>query len=309
MKWIETKVVFESDDIRMAEEAVSQIFYELGVQGVVVDDPTLEPPEGWGKEAEPTPEFNAVTGFFPMSGAGKNKQEILEKRLGNLPGILDIQYRLASRVLDEEDWAESWKAYFHPMNITRNIVVKPTWRDYRPEPGETVIELDPGMAFGTGTHPTTTMCVEMLEKHLKEGDSFLDVGAGSGILMLSAAVLGAGKLVGVDQDETAVKVSRENLELNRIPTDSWRVDAGDLVRDVNERFDVVAANILSEVILSLLDDLETVLAEDGVFICSGIAEGNSEAVIEKMNMLGFEILEKTVKDQWVAIACRKKRGA
>ncbi|MCP4693895.1 MAG: 50S ribosomal protein L11 methyltransferase [Desulfobacterales bacterium] len=308
MKWIEIKVVFESDDAPVAEEAISDIFLELGVQGVVVDDPSLEPAEGWGDGAEPKPEFNAVTGFFPMTETGKKKQEILKERLDRLTGSLDVRCRIASRAIDEEDWAESWKAYFHPQNITPTIVVKPTWRSYEPKQGERIIELDPGMAFGTGTHPTTSMCVEMLEKYLKKGDAFLDVGAGSGILMLSAALLGAGKLVGVDEDEVAVKISRENLLLNKVPEEKFQVGPGDLVQAVAERFDVVAANILSRVILVLLDDLDMVLAENGIFICSGIAEENHGEVLDKMKRLGFEILEVVIKEKWVVIACGRRRG-
>ncbi len=307
MKWIETKVVFESGNTQVAEEAVSDIFYGLGVQGVVVDDPTLDPAEGWGDGAEPKPEFNAVTGFFPWSERGKKKQEILKERLEGLTGTIDIKFRLAARVMDEEDWAESWKAYFYPRNITEQMVVKPTWRSYEPKPGEMIIELDPGMAFGTGTHPTTSMCVRMLEKHLKKGDAYLDVGVGSGILMVSAALLGAGKLVGVDEDEVAVGICRENLRLNKVPEETFHVDIGNLVRGVNDRFDVVTANILSEVILVLLDDIEKVLAKDGLFICSGIAEENSGPVIDKMNALGFEISEVTTREQWVAISCGKSR--
>ncbi len=213
-------------------------------------------------------------------------------------------FRISYKEIDEEDWAHSWKAYFWPQKIGRKMVVKPTWRDYRADRGEMVIELDPGMAFGTGTHTTTTMCVSMIEKYLKKGDLFLDIGSGSGILMIAAAKLGAGKIRGVDHDETAVNIAVENLRRNGVEAQRFFVNCANLTEGITEKYDIVAANILSHVILDLLKDIRQVLTSEGVFICSGIVDKNEKQVVAAMRHIGFEILEIDSKDEWVAIAGR-----
>jgi len=184
------------------------------------------------------------------------------------------------------------------------MVVKPTWRDYRADTDEVVIELDPGMAFGTGTHPTTTMCISMIENYLEKGDLFLDIGTGSGILMIAAAKLGADKICGVDNDETAVNIAVENLRRNGIDAQRFLVNCANLVEGIKEKYDIVAANILSHVILDLLKDLGRVLKSGGVFICSGIVDKNETQVVAAMRNIGFEILETSSQDEWVAIAGR-----
>jgi ribosomal protein L11 methyltransferase len=185
-------------------------------------------------------------------------------------------------------------------------VVKPTWCKYRTGADDIVVELDPGMAFGTGTHPTTALCIKMIEKHLRRGDSFLDVGTGSGILMIAAARLGAGKLCGIDKDEVAVEVAGKNLKLNRIDPNCYRLAAGDLVAEINGPFQFVVANIFSHVILELLQDIKGVLEAEGMLVCSGIIAENQQSVISEMERIGFEILDKEIEEEWVAIAGRLK---
>ena len=160
------------------------------------------------------------------------------------------------------------------------------------------------MAFGTGTHPTTSLCIRLLEARLLPGQRFLDVGTGSGILMIAAGKLGAGPMVGVDRDGVAVAVARENLRKNGIGEGAAVVRSGDLLDGVDRTIDVVTANILSEVILVLLDDIRRVLVPGGILICSGIISGNRDKVTEKMAALGFEILEVREKEGWVAVAGR-----
>jgi ribosomal protein L11 methyltransferase len=203
--------------------------------------------------------------------------------------------------LDEEDWAESWKAHFEPQKIGRKIVVKPTWRNYRSAPGEIVLELDPGMAFGTGTHPTTALCIEMIEAYLNKGDAFLDVGTGSGILMIAAAKLGAGIVCGVDQDEVAADIASKNLKLNGIEAQKFSVICGNLVEGIKNRYDFVAANILTDIVVELLSCILQVLKIGGTFVCSGIMQENQDLVIFKMEEMGFEITEIGRKEDWVAI--------
>ena len=186
------------------------------------------------------------------------------------------------------------------------MVVKPTWRDYRADTGEMVIELDPGMAFGTGTHPTTTMCIALIENYLEKADLFLDIGTGSGILMIAAAKLGAGIIGGVDNDETAVHIAVENLKRNSVDAQKFFVNCANLAEGIKEKYDIVVANILSQVILDLLNDIGGVLKAGGIFICSGIVDKNEKQVVAAMRNIGFEILETSSQDEWVAIAGRLK---
>ncbi len=305
MKWIETKVAFTSRDDALAVDLIAQAFYDLDAKGVVVDDPHLEPEEGWGPDAVPPPAEPAVTGYLPADHRMEDHRQHLEQALSRLAAGIGLTYRIDRRSIDEEDWAEAWKAFFRPQVITPRFAVKPTWCRYDPPPGRLVIEIDPGMAFGTGTHPTTTLCIRLLERYLRPDDAVLDVGTGSGILLVAADKLGAGRLAGIDRDPVAVEVAGGNLAQNRIDPDRVTLHCGDLTRNVSDTFDVVVANILAEVILDLLDDVGRTLRPDGVFICSGIITASRAAVADKLVSRGFEILETRSEEGWVALAGRK----
>jgi len=258
MRWMETKVIFEHEDSLLASDLIADAFYEAGLQGVVVESPEAEPTLDWGEDAEKLPEYHAITGYFPENDQGRGQYRELEQGLERLRERTGIFYRMVCRKIDEQDWAESWKAYFWPQEITPGLVVKPTWREYAPKNGQIVIEIDPGMAFGTGTHPTTALCAQMIETALKPGDRMLDVGTGSGILMIIAARLGASRMLGVDNDEVAVETARKNLLLNQIDPGTFEVVQGNLIDGVSGTFDLVTANILSEVIIRLLNDIPRV---------------------------------------------------
>ena len=311
MKWIEAKVVFDQPGqdpaaTELAVDLISDIFYEFGLQGVVVEDPALDPEEDWAEDAIGRAVCNAVTAYLPEDSQTDQRCQILEEKLSLLserPGLIS---RISYKKLDDEDWAHAWKAYFWPQKISDNLVVKPTWREYKAGAGEVVIELDPGMAFGTGTHPTTVLCVAMIEKFLKPDDCFLDVGTGSGILMIAAAKLGAARVSGIDKDETAVKIAAANLELNAIESQRFQVKTGNLVDETNETYNIIAANILTHVILDLIVDIKRVLSPGGVFICSGIVDKNHSQVTKALQDIGFEILETAYKEGWVAITARFK---
>ena len=301
MRWMETKVIFEHEDSRLASDLIADAFYEAGLQGVVVESPEVEPTLDWGEDAEKLPEYHAVTGYFPENNQGMGQYRELEQCLERLRQRTGIVYRMVCRKIDEQDWAESWKAYFWPQEITPHLVVKPTWREYVPRAGQIVIEIDPGMAFGTGTHPTTALCAQMIETCLKPGDRMLDVGTGSGILMIIAARLGAGRMLGVDNDEVAVETARKNLLLNQIDPRTFEVVQGNLIDGVTGTFDLVTANILSEVIIRLLNDIPRVLAPGGLFVASGIIEENCGKVLEKMEQAGLTAVETIIREKWAAI--------
>jgi ribosomal protein L11 methyltransferase len=304
MKWIEAKIVFDHTDKDLAADLISNVFYDLGLQGVALDDPDIEPEEDWAEDAIGRPAQHAVTGYIHQDNQAEGRCQILQERLQQLKRQLNMAYRISYRELDEQDWAHAWKAYFWPRKIGARLVVKPTWRDYRAAAGEIVIELDPGMAFGTGTHPTTALCLNMIEKYLSRGDSFLDVGTGSGILLIAAAKLGAGPLWGVDKDEVALGVAAENLKLNRIGPQIFHLTAGDLGAQISGLFNFIVANIYSHVILKLLDDIPRLLTAGGIFVGSGIIRENKNVVLAAMEKLKFKILETAAEEDWIAVVGR-----
>jgi len=305
MKWIEAKVVFDFHEDQFATDLIANIFYDLELSGVVLEDPTVALTNEETGETDNSSDHYAVIGYIPKNRQVEKKQMILEEKLIRLKKISRIQSKIVYREIDEEDWAESWKTFFWPQKIGERVVIKPTWRKYNADPGDIIIEIDPGMAFGTGTHPTTAMCIIMIENYLKEGASFLDMGTGSGILMVVAAKLGARYGLGIDKDEDATNVARKNLLLNNIQTDHFRVKTGKLFYGVKEKFDLVVANISTDIVVILLEGVREALAIGGTFICSGIIEENHYQVLEKMDAVGLEILETQIKEGWVTITCRK----
>ncbi|MBT8367633.1 MAG: 50S ribosomal protein L11 methyltransferase [Deltaproteobacteria bacterium] len=304
MKWIEAKIVFDHPDKDLAADLISDVFYDFGLQGVAMDDPTIEPNEDWAEDTIDRPAQSAVTGYIHNDNQADPRCKILEEKLKQLKHDLGLIYRISYKELDEQDWAHAWKAYFWPQKISPHLVVKPTWREYQADSDEIVIELDPGMAFGTGTHPTTALCITMIEKYLSRGNSFLDVGTGSGILMIAAAKLGAGKLCGVDTDEVAIEVAAKNLELNNVNPQSFQLTTGNLGAQANQSYNYIVANIYSHVILELLNNIQRLLITGGIFVCSGIIRENRSSVLAAMENLKFEILETAAKSEWVAIAGR-----
>jgi ribosomal protein L11 methyltransferase len=304
MRWNEVKITFKGRDPSIAVDLISDIFYDLGVKGVVVDDPLLEPEDDWAPDALPLPKQPAVTGYLPNGEESASQRLQLETALAELADRQKFDYSIAYRSVDEEDWAESWKEFFWPQEITQHIVVKPTWRDYTPRPDQLVIDIDPGMAFGTGTHPTTALCMAMLETYVTPGVSVLDVGTGSGILLIEAAKLGAAHMTGIDLDPDAIHIARQNLVRNGVPKQQYTLQSGHLLSMVDATCDIVVANILAEVILELLDHVNSALKPGGIFICSGIIEAFQSGVVKKMVACGFSILDVQKQGDWVAIAGR-----
>ncbi len=206
----------------------------------------------------------------------------------------------------EDDWANAWKAYYKPIKIGEKIVIVPAWEKYEAQDGEIIVRMDPGMAFGTGSHETTRLVIGLLEKYIKGGESVLDVGCGSGILAICASKLGSGDCRAYDIDPTAVKVARENIK------DSGQTnitcDRSDLLRQVEMQdsgYDVICANIVADIIIRMTPDVGRYMADDGVLLASGIILERSEDVISCFEKYGFKIVEKSVDNGWCALAVKK----
>jgi len=208
---------------------------------------------------------------------------------------------MISKVVDDNDWKDKWKEYFKPARITDRITIKPSWEEYQGEKHELIIEIDPGMAFGTGTHPTTSLCVKLLEKYIeKDKDTVLDVGCGSGILSIASALLGAKEVKAVEIDPIAVEVGRENVALNNL-SDKIDVFEGDLTKGLDYKADIVVANLMADLVMLLSEDVAKHLKGKGIYISSGILIEKQEMVAEAIRNSGFEIVEILEEDEWCAI--------
>jgi ribosomal protein L11 methyltransferase len=308
MKVVEIKVIYESDDIDRATKEISDIFYGFGVTGLKIEEPmkSKNPLDFYKNEKEFLMVDHAISAYFPLNPyAEKRKTAILSTFEEKFADRDDIVYTVDFYEYDEEDYQNSWKKYLFPEKVSEKFVVKPTWREYTPEADELIIELDPGRAFGTGSHPTTSLCLKLMEENIKEGDSVIDVGTGSGILMIAADRLGASEIYGTDIDELAVESAKENLELNKISEEKAKVYKGDLISVVEDKkFDVVVANILADVLLILLHDISKVVKPNGKIIFSGIIEDKCELLKREVEALGFVVEEIKADKEWRAMLIR-----
>jgi ribosomal protein L11 methyltransferase len=307
MKFNKITLLFETDDIPLAEELICQIFFSFNIKGVICDIPLEEPDEGFGTHTLPLPERYSITGYLPLL----DSSAIVLEQIGNRSAkLMDVGIRVEMRigVVDEKDWADAWKAYFNVTRITDRIIVKPQWKDHVEKKGEIVIHLDPGMAFGTGTHPTTAMCLKLMETFLCPGQTFLDVGTGSGILMIAAAKLGAASLLGIDTDETAIAVARENLDLNKVDPSIYRLSCQTLDGTEPCPYGCIAANIIAQVIVDILPDMALRMTEDTTAILSGIIRERLSGVLAALEENRMAVIHEESIDEWVALAVQKKAG-
>ena len=309
--WIEVRVITKSE----ALEPVSGIFYSLDCKGVAIEDPE----DILGREQGPlTWDFADINvlehkGKVAVVKAYFAEEDNIEEILGYVNeklvelkemGIDLGEAKVEHEKMYEEDWANTWKQYYKPSKVGEKIVVKPIWEEYEEKEGELVVNLDPGMAFGTGTHETTRMCIQALEKYVKEESTVFDVGCGSGILAIAAAKLGAKLAVGVDLDPVAVESSIENVGYNNL--NNIEILHGNLVEVIDGKADIVVANILAEIICILTDDVKRVMKDGGVFITSGIIHDRVDMVCEKLEATGFEVIEKNRDGEWNCIVAKLK---
>lgn len=209
-------------------------------------------------------------------------------------------FAVTEKLADDSDWLYKWQEYFKPTKVSDRIVVKPTWEKYEAKTNELVIEIDPGMAFGTGTHETTSMCLKALEKYVKTDMSVLDVGCGSGILAIGAALLGSKEALGIEIDQDAVNIAKSNVELNHLQ-DKIKVQYGDLTQGVDYKADIVVANLMADLVIKLTPDVAKHLTEGGIYISSGILNEKEAVVSEAIMAAGFTIKEVLHDGEWCAI--------
>ncbi len=303
MYWCEVKVELPAD----VAEVAAEIFQEEGAGGVVFDDPEilnqvdLGDDEFIGREfRESLPERFGLRVYFVVDDRLGERLDRCRERLGKQLGL---EREFGLKQIREEEWADSWKQYFKPEQIG-TVVIKPSWEEYHPQPGEQVVELDPGMAFGTGTHPTTRLCVELLQELIDRPLRVLDLGTGSGILAVVAVKLGAATVTATDIDPVAVRIAADNARINGVAGQVRTMEADLLGVDLPEPFDLVVANIIANAILKVVPGVPRVLKPGGIFLCSGIIEERFPEVQAELERQGFQIERVLRRDGWVAAVGR-----
>ncbi len=303
MQWIQIKVTGKTTDLDTISAVMSMVDNSLqiedfsdvttdGMYGALLDESLLN--------ADKTKA--SVSVYIPETKNVMEAKAFIENQLA----AEGVEYAIELLGCREEDWAESWKQYYHPIKVGR-IVVVPAWEEYTPAEDEIIVTMDPGMAFGTGTHETTRLVIAMLEKYVRAGDRMLDVGTGSGILAICARKLGAAACKAYDIDPTAVKVARENIEASGV-TDVT-CDVSDLLRGVDlsgGKYNIVAANIVADIIIRMMPDIAKYMEEGATLIASGIICPRREEVEKCMAENGFEVFDELVENDWCALVVRKK---
>lgn len=310
MKWIEIKIKTTHE----AVETMANILHESGVEGVVIEDP--QDMQVYQKQATDwdyidetllleMQENVCVKGYLSEGPNLLDNIQLIKERVDQVTeyDIGEGFGEVTTTEVFEEDWSTAWKQYYKPEKIGENIVIKPSWEEYQKSEKEHIIELDPGMAFGTGTHETTRLCIELLEKYVKKGDLVLDIGSGTGILGIVAAKLGSAKVIGVDIDPVAIRVSKENIVINGVE-DIVEVREGNALDLVKGKADIIVANIIADVIMDLAKDVREFLNEEGLFIASGIILDRFQDVKKAFERAGLKIVDTEKMGEWLAI-CSK----
>ncbi|OAB33983.1 50S ribosomal protein L11 methyltransferase [Paenibacillus glacialis] len=323
MLWHEFTIHTTEESVEM----ISNFLHEAGAGGVSIEESgTLNKVrdtkygELYDAPLNDIPEGQAVIkGYFSVETEMDSIIVTLKQRIEELSqydiDTGDVCYE--NKIVNEDDWADAWKQYFKPLRVSKTLTIKPTWEEYTPESEEEkLIHLDPGMAFGTGAHPTTSLCLRTLENVIKGGEEIIDVGTGSGILAIGSILLGAKHVLALDLDPVAVHSAQENTALNGMQ-DSITVKESDLLSvfkhqsegvnlGVSVPVNMVVANILAEIILLLIDDVYQVLEPDGIFITSGIYKNKEHVVQEALKLANFEIIDVNREEEWIAFVARKR---
>ncbi len=311
MDWIEIIVHTTTE----GTESVSSLLLEFGASGTMIEDradiPDPTKPHGIWEIIDPDmidrmPEDVLVHAWFRADETFPALWADLSCRLQEMKSVSPGFGSLLPdhRQVSDAEWTDVWKKYYKPFHIGQHLVIKPTWESYTAQEGDRVIEMDPGMAFGSGTHETTAMCVTLLEETIRGGESVIDVGTGSGILAIAAAFSGAGKVLAVDIDPDAVRVARENVANNHVQ-DLVTVREGDLLKYMDDRCDICVANIISDIIISFAAPLKDHIVPGGLFICSGIVRQRAEEVKEALLSAGYEVQQEVRRGEWAAFLSRR----
>lgn len=237
-----------------------------------------------------------------------SEEDNAAEAVGYLTELLNadgVKYELVSEDVNDSEWADGWKKYFKCTEVGSRILIRPSWEEYDKNTDRVVLSIDPGAAFGTGTHATTSLCLELLENYVTDSSNLLDIGAGSGILSIGAVLLGARYADGVDIDAGAVKVAKENAEINGV-ADKTNYLVGDLAEKINGKYDIVCANIVADVIIRLLQNVDDYMNENAVLITSGIIDSREKDVTDAFDKFGFTVERRLTKDNWCAFVCRRK---
>lgn len=305
MRWLELTVQVHPE----AVESVSELLRRYSSDGVVIEEPFELTDDGqdyrvlYGQPVK-------IHAYMPIDGKEEAARRQIEQGLWHLSSLgAHFVGEMQTRVVDEEDWANAWKDYYHVTHIGRRLVIRPSWREYTPKEHEVVVTLDPGMAFGTGVHPTTRMCLEQVERRVQAGMRVLDVGTGSGILALAAAKLGAQQVDAIDNSSVAAESAIANVAMNDLG-DRIKVVLGVLDEVEAERmagrYDLVLANILAHIIGAIAPHLARVLAPQGLVVVSGIIEARRHEAEGPLLESGLELVEEVKIDDWLALVYAKR---
>ncbi len=306
MEWKEYSVLTDG----ICVEAISGIFHAMGSGGVVIEDPQAARKyvnkDGWKPESVSPDflnhEFVVVKAYFL---ADKKIMDELNESIKLVENTFGVECKVFVDEMRSEDWEDTWKKYYHTFKVGERLIIKPSWEDYTPGEHEVVINIDPGMAFGTGIHASTRFCLRFVDQYVKGGERIVDAGCGSGILSIAAAKLGAAQIFAMDVDDLAVRIARENVTLNNL-NDVIRVEEGDIVEAIQGReVDMVLANITAEVVAILIPEATKVLCTGGYLFGSGIVDSRWPGVKKQLEAHGFEI-EQVLQDvDWIGVAARK----
>lgn len=322
MEWIEAFV----STTKIGLEMVSGLLYQCGLTGLMIEDETdfeaflQNPNRQWDyveeklveqKQKQPT----GITFFLRDNVYGIEQLSHIKSALLSLQETekeFDLgTLELTVKNIKEEDWSNNWKKYFKPFSIGEKMMIKPSWEELKEDTDKIVLEIDPAHIFGTGTHETTQLCIELIERFLKKEDTVLDIGCGSGILSIASLLLGAKEADAVDIDPNAIAVAYENADRNHIDKKQYHVTAGNILEDEalhktysKKQYDVVEANIVADVIIALSTQVPQYIKKGGIFISSGIIQQRLEEVYDALQKNGFVLLDTKLKKDWAAVVCR-----
>lgn len=311
MEW--TKITVDADP--RAEEVVSNILMEAGAKGVEIQGSesflSQEAPVTWDV-ADPMEDSvpYGLSAYYPASEAEfalmMVRQRLDALRSCDQDGSMG-KLAASTETVSDADWENSWKKYFQPVRVADFMVVKPTWVDYNADPDQVVIEVDPGMAFGTGNHETTRLCLALMEKFVHEGETVADVGCGSGVLALAAAKMGAEHVYALDVDPIAVEVTQQNAAVNGVQNTVEAIQSN-LLSALPEgtTVDMVVCNIIADAIIQLTPSIPDVLRKNGMFLCSGIIADRLNDVLKALNDANLRVISMLRAGEWVGLACKHK---